>query len=383
MQRRVLGTCAGSLQRPLETSSSCCRSRSSSPPRARLRVRDEAQPSPRDPAARALTATLLDPPGPVEPLSAVHAADDMPRFRTLCTDFAAVAIQPIARTRHACSRTALSAPASSHRRSVTALASVGKPTCSRRPGRPTLPLSRRDPAALLGRSLRGFSCLRLVCNESTTTSQGAAEPEKESSRRPRGASAERSGAAGEDCSWVGGKNGGSAAASRARHQIKVLASSVHGTPQCKRVVRRVGQELAFLFGRDGVEAASPRCRSSRSRSPSSNLSTDQLDTCTVRMSAATSAAAPAPRLAQQPHRPAADVPPPRATSPPNSRDPDAHRDRSRSSTRTDPAEECRRRVEDYCGHVRLSREGQLPAFELLVLVRPTLSTSTRARAPAC
>ncbi|GAA5849257.1 hypothetical protein JCM9279_006428 [Rhodotorula babjevae] len=83
------------------------------------------------------------------------------------------------------------------------------------------------------------------------------------------------------------------------------------------------------------------------------------------MSAATSAA-PAPGVAQQPPR-SAVIPPPRATSPPSSRDPDAHRDRSRSSTRTDPADECRRRVEDYCGHVRLSREGQLPAFELLVL----------------
>ncbi|GAA5916623.1 hypothetical protein JCM8208_004998 [Rhodotorula glutinis] len=83
------------------------------------------------------------------------------------------------------------------------------------------------------------------------------------------------------------------------------------------------------------------------------------------MSAATTSARAAPRLA---HHPAAAAPPSAtATSPPSSRDPDAHRDRSRSSTRTDPAEECRRRVEDYCGHVRLSREGQRPAFELLVL----------------
>ena len=152
--------------------------------------------------------------------------------------------------------------------------------------------------------------------------------------------------------------------------------------QARRSKVRPGAGLPVRPGRRR-SGESPLLRASRSRFPSSNLSTDELDTCTVRMSAATSAAAPAPRLAQQPHRPAADVPPPRATSPPSSRDPDAHRDRSRSSTRTDPAEECRRRVEDYCGHVRLSREGQLPAFELLVLVRPTLSTSTRARAPAC
>lgn len=157
-----------------------------------------------------------------------------------------------------------------------------------------------------------------------------------------------------------------------------------GCTQWSRTRARVGRNSALEIRGDEGESALPGSAGKRGKAISprlvrlvaSSLSPAPVCTgqccpaCECMASTHTAPPPPPPRLLRG-HDDDDDTalpPPPPALGddrPPNSSN--AHTGRARS--RIDPAEEHRRRVQEYCGHLRLSRDDQPPAFELLVLVR--------------